>query len=124
MASSTRSPGWCSWLALAPGLAIVVTVATMYLGSIAETRSTDAVFGPPTPTPRRSVRRSRCPTLAGQAGASCSRASSRVPPPAPGCKLVAHGPIAVDHCRLERPALLPLPDGRLVACHFPHEVSP
>jgi len=38
----------------------------------------------------------------------------------PGCAFHPRCSVAVARCRVDTPALKPLPDGRLVACHVAH----
>ena len=97
--------------------------AVMYLGSIAEIGATDTLFRRPAhpytqallsaiPVPRvgAASRRERI-ILKGEI-------PSPIAPPA-GCRFHPRCPMAQDRCRVERPVLAPLADGRRVACHFP-----
>ena len=97
-------------------------VAIMYLGSIMETGETDAVFDRPAhpytaalvsaiPVPAVGAARKARIILEGEI-------PSPVDPPK-GCKFSTRCPIVQDVCRVDRPLLRPLPDGRSVACHFP-----
>ncbi|MBV8457817.1 MAG: peptide ABC transporter substrate-binding protein, partial [Acetobacteraceae bacterium] len=36
----------------------------------------------------------------------------------PGCAFHPRCPFAIERCRVERPELRPLPDGRVAACHL------
>jgi len=96
-------------------------VAVMYLGRVVERGDPDAVFtdpahpyaralvsAVPVPGPRRIERI----VLAGDPPNPADRPA--------GCAFHPRCPAAVAMCRTEDPALKPLPDGRLVACHVAH----
>jgi peptide/nickel transport system ATP-binding protein len=98
-------------------------IAVMYLGAIAETGSTEVVYGAPAhpytealisavPVPEldRVSKRERI-VLAGDV-------PSPMNPPA-GCRFHPRCRYATDRCRAERPVLRPLAGGRQVACHYP-----
>jgi peptide/nickel transport system ATP-binding protein len=116
-----------TYIFIAHDLGVVRQVSTrtavMYLGSIVELGPTDMIFSRPAhpyteallsaiPVPRaRTPHQRKRIILEGEL-------PSPLDPPS-GCKFSTRCPIAVDRCRVERPALLPLGDGRRVACHFP-----
>ncbi|MDX8529048.1 dipeptide ABC transporter ATP-binding protein [Mesorhizobium sp. MSK_1335] len=94
-------------------------VAVMYLGRIVELASSEALFAEavhpytealiaaaPLPDPTR-VRASV--TLEGEV-------PSPVKPPS-GCAFHPRCPLALERCRVEVPPLVPMGDGRVVACH-------
>ena len=96
-------------------------VAVMYLGRVVERGDPDAVFtdpahpyaralvsAVPVPGPRRIERI----VLAGDPPSPADRPA--------GCAFHPRCPAAMAMCRTEDPALKPLPDGRLVACHAAH----
>jgi peptide/nickel transport system ATP-binding protein len=96
-------------------------IAVMYLGSIVELGAAGDVFARPAhpytqalisavPKPVRGDARKRI-ILSGDP-------PSAIDPPK-GCRFHPRCPIAQDRCRVERPALAPVADGRQVACHFP-----
>ncbi len=114
-----------TYVFIAHDLAVVRQVSTriavMYLGSIVEIGDTDVVYGRPAhpyteallsaiPEPRARDRGERI-ILQGDLPSALN--------PPPGCKFSTRCPFANDHCRADRPALRPLPDGRSVACHYP-----
>jgi len=43
--------------------------------------------------------------------------------PPPGCRFHPRCRWAVERCRIERPALRPLQDGRLAACHLAEAIA-
>jgi peptide/nickel transport system ATP-binding protein len=94
-------------------------VAVMYLGRIVEQGDPDRLFASPAhPYTRALV--SAIPVAA----ARRSRQRIILPgdPPNPvdqpsGCAFHSRCPLAISRCRSESPALRPLADGRLVACH-------
>ena len=96
-------------------------VAIMYLGSIVETGGAEAVFERPA-HPYTEALISAIPVPDPGRARSRIVLQGEIPSPAAmpaGCKFVTRCPIAQPRCRAERPALLPLPDGRLAACHYP-----
>lgn len=101
--------------------------AVMYLGSIVEIGPTDLLFRKPAhpytqallsaiPVPRVGSARKRERILL----------KGEIPSPAnppPGCRFHPRCPAAHERCRIERPALTGLPDGRQVACHSPFSLQ-
>lgn len=95
-------------------------IVVMYLGKIVETGPTEAIIGQPkhpytqmliaaVPDPDPRNRRAE-QELRGEV-------ASAIDPPA-GCRFHPRCPIAQAICTAEEPALRPLQDGRLAACHF------
>ena len=95
-------------------------VAVMYLGRIVELADRDALFGAPqhpyteallaaAPLPDPRAKRLR-PIVEGEV-------PSPLDPP-PGCPFHPRCPYAEPRCRTEVPALRPIADGRLAACHL------
>jgi peptide/nickel transport system ATP-binding protein len=96
-------------------------VAVMYLGRVVEQGDPDEIFSNPAhpysralvsaipvPGPRRRERI----VLTGDPPNPADRPS--------GCAFHPRCPVAVAVCRVETPALQPMSDGRLVACHLAH----
>lgn len=94
-------------------------VAVMYLGRIVELAPCEALFAKPVhpytealiaaaPVPDPARVRSEVP-LEGEV-------PSPINPPR-GCAFHPRCPLAVERCRIETPPLVPMPDGRIVACH-------
>ena len=95
-------------------------IAVMYLGRIVELATRDALFANPqhpyteallqsAPVPDPRARRAR-PILEGEVPSPLS--------PPSGCAFHPRCPYAVARCREDVPALRPIGDGRLVACHL------
>ncbi len=95
-------------------------IVVMYLGKIVETGATEAVIGQPkhpytqmliaaVPDPDPRNRREH-QDLRGEV-------ASAIDPPS-GCRFHPRCPIAQAICTTDEPALRPLRDGRLAACHF------
>ncbi|HEV7250441.1 MAG TPA: oligopeptide/dipeptide ABC transporter ATP-binding protein [Shinella sp.] len=114
-----------TYVFIAHDLAVVrhvsTRVAVMYLGSIAETGETDALYAKPhhpytrallsaIPQPHNRGKRERI-LLSGEIPSPLS--------PPPGCKFSTRCPYAKDICREQRPELAAIATGRKVACHFP-----
>ncbi|KOX44521.1 peptide ABC transporter ATP-binding protein [Streptomyces purpurogeneiscleroticus] len=103
-------------------------VAVMYLGRIVEQASTKAFFSAPRHPYSWSLISAAVP--AGPArDALKSRYLVRGEPPSPidppaGCRFAGRCPFAVDRCRAEDPALLPVGQGHAVACHRVGEIAP
>lgn len=94
-------------------------VAVMYLGRIVELASSEALFAmpvhpytealiaaAPVPDPTRVRHEVRVE----------GEVPSAINPPS-GCAFHPRCPLAVERCRIERPPLVAMADGRLVACH-------
>ncbi|MBV9784631.1 MAG: dipeptide ABC transporter ATP-binding protein [Acidisphaera sp.] len=94
-------------------------IAVMYLGRIVELATRDALFAAPTHPYSEALLAAapipdpRIPRLAASVQ---GEVPSPIDPPA-GCAFHPRCPLAVARCRSEIPALAPLPDGSLVACH-------
>ncbi|WP_439615520.1 ABC transporter ATP-binding protein [Shinella sp.] len=114
-----------TYVFIAHDLAVVrhvsTRVAVMYLGSIAETGETDALYARPhhpytrallsaIPQPHNRGKRERI-LLSGEIPSPLS--------PPPGCKFSTRCPYSKDICREQRPELAAIAAGRKVACHFP-----
>ncbi|MGH7068216.1 MAG: ABC transporter ATP-binding protein [Acetobacteraceae bacterium] len=95
-------------------------VAVMYLGRIVELADRDALFASPqhpyteallgaAPQPDPRARSDR-PIIEGEV-------PSPINPPS-GCAFHPRCPYAIERCHVEAPALRPLKDGRLAACHL------
>jgi peptide/nickel transport system ATP-binding protein len=120
-----------TYIFIAHDLAVIRHVSTrtavMYLGSIVETGPTDLIFDRPA-HPYTEALLSAIPAPRARRAGPSERIILRGDPPSPldppvGCKFSTRCPIVNDRCRSERPQLLPLTDGRSVACHFPRGAS-
>ncbi len=100
-------------------------VAVMYLGRIVEQGDPDAVFSDPAhPYARALVSAVPVPRPQGAPG-RVPRIILHGDPPNPadrpaGCAFHPRCAAALPLCRADDPALKPMPDGRLVACHVAH----
>ena len=96
-------------------------VAVMYLGRVVERGDPDEIFAAPAhpyaqalvsaipvPGPRLHPRI----VLAGDPPNPADRPA--------GCAFHPRCPVAISRCRVDVPALAPMPDGRMVACHLVH----
>ena len=116
-----------TYIFIAHDLGVVRQVSTrtavMYLGSIVEIGSTDTIFAKPA-HPYTQALISAIPQPRARRGEASGRIilegelPSPLDPPS-GCKFSTRCSFAADRCRAERPKLLPIGDGRSVACHFP-----
>jgi oligopeptide/dipeptide ABC transporter ATP-binding protein len=100
--------------------AIADRVAVMYLGKVAETAPTGALFARPLHPYTRALLSavpSMMPRRARPAMVLEGDPPSPLYPPA-GCRFHTRCPWAQARCREEEPALRPLAPGRLVACHY------
>jgi oligopeptide/dipeptide ABC transporter ATP-binding protein len=103
-------------------------MAIMYLGRIVELGPTAQVYRAPNHPYTRALLDS-VPKLdrAGGAAANFRPIEGELPSPLappPGCHFHPRCPHAFDRCRAERPALMPLADGRLSACHLNERPAP
>ncbi|MFB9984673.1 ABC transporter ATP-binding protein [Mesorhizobium kowhaii] len=94
-------------------------VAVMYLGRIVELATCEALFAKPihpytealiaaAPVPDPTRARLEAPVE--------GEVPSPINPPS-GCAFHPRCPLAVERCRIEAPPLVPMTDGRVVACH-------
>ena len=97
--------------------------AVMYLGAIVEIGPTQAMFHHPA-HPYTQALLSAIPVPSVDPARKRQRIILKGEIPSPinppsGCRFHPRCPMAQDRCKVERPALLPIADGRRVACHFP-----
>ncbi|MEQ9811157.1 MAG: ATP-binding cassette domain-containing protein [Azospirillaceae bacterium] len=98
------------------------TVGVMYLGRIVELRSKADLFDRPL-HPYTRMLMDTVPTLE-RPGEPRKRLAGEVPSPLdppPGCAFHPRCPLAGERCRVERPAVLPVAGGGVVACHAVEE---
>lgn len=98
-------------------------VAVMYLGRLVEVSSPRKIFSAPSHPYTRALLDS-FPAPDPAAAALKNRQILRGEVPSPinppsGCRFHPRCPMATEICRQERPELLPMTDGDMVACHFP-----
>ncbi len=117
-----------SYLFIAHDLAVVKHVATrvavMYLGRIVETAGRDDLFAAPLHPYTRALLAAIPRPDPGQ------RLARQVPGgdvpsplnPPPGCHFHTRCPFAIERCRAEVPALRPVAEGHLSACHRAEEL--
>lgn len=94
-------------------------VAVMYLGRIVELASSEALFAMPVhPYTEALIAAAPAPdpTRVRHELWVEGEVPSAINPPS-GCTFHPRCPIAVERCRIERPPLVPMADGRVVACH-------
>jgi peptide/nickel transport system ATP-binding protein len=116
-----------TYVFIAHDLSVVRQVSTrtavMYLGSIVESGPTEEIFHTPR-HPYSEALISAVPVSDLDQAKSRQRivlqgdVPSPINPPS-GCRFHPRCRYATERCRVERPKLEPLADGRLVACHHP-----
>lgn len=118
-----------TYLFIAHDLSVVRQVSTriavMYLGSIVEVGSADDIFAKPAhPYTKALISAVPVPDVdrTGSSGRIVLKGDvpSPINPP-PGCRFHTRCPTVQDRCRVDRPLLRLLSNGRDVACHFPLE---
>ncbi len=115
-----------TYLFISHDLAVVYHVSTrvgvLYLGTLFEVGSRDAVFNAPRhPYTRMLLDSIPDLTLSGKPRTPVQgEVPSPIDPP-PGCTFHPRCPHAFDRCRSERPKSLPMNDGGMVACHAVEE---
>ncbi len=93
-------------------------IGVMYLGRLVEVAPTAALFAAPR-HPYTQLLLEAIPRI-GQGRRTVSLPAGELPSPLappPGCTFHPRCPIAMDICRTESPALLPVANGASVACH-------
>ncbi len=98
-------------------------IAVMYLGELVELAPAAAVYGSPA-HPYTEALLSAIPQLEGDPAPVRERIVLRGDVPSPidkpsGCSFHTRCPFVQERCRVERPVLRPVGDGRSAACHFP-----
>jgi peptide/nickel transport system ATP-binding protein len=99
-------------------------ILVLYRGHLVEAGTTAEILARPAhpytqmlwaaiPNPRRAARGEQAPMPTAGTGDA----------PSGGCPFAPRCPLAVDRCRIEVPRLLPLADGREVACHVVAEAA-
>jgi peptide/nickel transport system ATP-binding protein len=116
-----------TYLFIAHGLNVVRhisdRVGVMYLGKLVEVANTEALFSAPR-HPYTAALLSAIPRATPHKKQERIILQGDVPSPANppiGCRFHPRCPSAGDKCRREEPQLLPLSEGRDVACHYPLE---
>jgi peptide/nickel transport system ATP-binding protein len=97
--------------------------AVMYLGSIVETGPTELIYNAPAhPYTQALISAVPVPEMDSKTRRERIVLTGDVPSPMnppTGCRFNPRCRFATELCRRERPPLLPLGDGREVACHYP-----
>jgi oligopeptide/dipeptide ABC transporter ATP-binding protein len=98
-------------------------IAVMYLGEIVELASADELYPRPLHPYTRALT-SAVPSL-GRRGGGRIRLPGEPPNPSdppPGCRFHPRCPLADQRCRVERPPLRRIEEGRWSACHYAEQV--
>ncbi len=95
-------------------------IAVMYLGRVVETGATEQIFADPKHPYTQSLL-AAVPQIGGRRVTDDFWLEGEPPSPdnlPPGCRFAPRCPRADELCRRDDPQSRPLPDGRLVACHY------
>jgi oligopeptide/dipeptide ABC transporter ATP-binding protein len=98
-------------------------IAVMYLGAIVELAPADELYDRPLHPYTRALT-SAIPSL-GRRGGARIRLPGEPPNPSnppPGCTFHPRCPLADERCRIERPPLRQIEEGRWSACHYAEDV--
>ena len=98
-------------------------IAVMYLGKIVELAPADELYQRPLHPYTRALM-SAVPSLDRRGGGRIRLPGEPPNPsdPPPGCRFHPRCPLADDRCRVERPPLRRIEEGRWSACHFAEQV--
>jgi oligopeptide/dipeptide ABC transporter ATP-binding protein len=99
-------------------------VVVMYLGRVVEAGETEAVFADPKHPYTQALLR-ELPSVSDRRRAFVPIKGEIPSPlnPPPGCHFHPRCPVAVDRCRVERPALVAPAPGRIAACHLVEAIT-
>jgi oligopeptide transport system ATP-binding protein len=98
-------------------------IAVMYLGELVELAPAEELYARPLHPYTRALT-SAVPSL-GRRGGARIRLAGEPPNPAappPGCRFHPRCPLADERCRVERPPLRRIEEGRWSACHYAEDV--
>ncbi len=102
-------------------------VGVMYAGELVERATVADLFADPQHPYTQGLLRALPRLGADKADGVLYPIRGRVPPPGnrpPGCLFAPRCDYAEERCRVERPALRPLPNGTCVRCHFAETIDP
>ncbi len=102
-------------------------IGVMYAGEMVELATAGELFANPQHPYTQGLLRALPRLDAGKGDTVLQPIPGRVPPPGPrpdGCLFRPRCAYAQERCRLERPALRPLPGGSWARCHFAEEIDP
>ena len=102
-------------------------VGVMYAGELVERAAVADLFADPQHPYTQGLLRALPRLGADKADSALYPIRGRVPPPGnrpPGCLFAPRCDYTQERCRVERPALRPLPNGTCARCHFAEQIDP